>query len=422
MPIFALVDCNNFYASCERVFNPKLVGKPVVVLSNNDGCVIARSNEAKALGIPMGAVYYQWNDLFIREGVKVFSSNFTLYGDFSYRVMQVLEMNCPEIEIYSIDEAFLDFTREPNRLLRAQEIKAQVEQWTGIPVSIGIGPTKTLAKLANRYAKKQVKITGGVFDLLEGGDTDSILAQTEVGDVWGVGSQYTKKLNLRGVKTAFDLKNADLEWIRSQMHAPGVSTVLELQGKPVFSLETQPPPRKSMCCARSFGRPITELDDLRHALATYVSSLAEKLRNEKLVAKYISVFLTTNPFDDKGPQYSNGSSMELRVATQNTGELIGKAEELLRLIYRTGYKYKKVGVVLSDLIPEISQQFDLFSRIDVLEKSDRVMDVMDEINRKFGKRTLHSAAMGVTDSWKMRQKGCSPCYTTDWGDLLSIRI
>ena len=415
-PIFALVDCNNFYASCERVFNPRLEGKPIVVLSNNDGCVVARSNEAKALGIGMGVPEFQIRPLLRAHGVQVFSSNYTLYGDLSQRVMETLEQFCPDLEIYSIDEAFLSLVGFERRDLTdyGRQIRQTVKQWTGIPVSVGIAETKTLAKIANRIAKRTPD-TGGVFDLLACPDREALLGRVAVEDVWGIGPNHARLLKQHGITTAQQLREADDQWIRKRMGVVGLRLVMELRGVSCLDLEQCPPPKQSLTCSRAFGTLINTLAEMEEAVSVYASRVAEKLRRERLAATVLTVCLTTNEFKE-GPQYSNALTLKLPVVTDSTSELIGCALQGIRAIYRDGYLYKKAGVMLTGLVPVSQTQADLFDSQD-RRKSKRLMTAPDAVNDRWGAGTLHYASNGITKAWKTRFHRRSPAYTTDWDAL-----
>ena len=337
--VFALVDCNNFYASCERLFRPELIGKPIVVLSNNDGCIVARSNEAKALGIPMGAPLFKMKSLIAKHGVHVFSSNYALYGDLSHRVMDVLrQMEC-NVEVYSIDEAFLSLpvSKIWNRLEYVAELRERVLKYVGIPVSIGIATTKTLAKIANRVAKKNPQYHG-VFDFVGNCQIDQILQGTDVGDVWGIGRRSAEKLNGRGIYTAYDLKRADESWIQKQLTVVGARTVMELNEIPCISLEKAPPCPKSIVTSRTFGHPITDIENLREAVISYVSVAAEKLRKQEVEADNLNLYITTGAFDEQS-NYSNNQTITLPRPTSSTPDLIAASLRCLRSIYRPGYRF-----------------------------------------------------------------------------------
>lgn len=434
MPIFALADCNNFYVSCERVFNPRLRGRPVVVLSNNDGCVIARSNEAKALGIGMGEPAFKREAWFKSQGVAVYSSNYALYGDMSARVMSALGRFAPEMEVYSIDEAFLDLANLFGVDVEeyAREIKRKVYQWTGIPISIGIAPTKTLAKLANRFCKKNPG-TGGVFHMapddqgrtgmmeLRDRRVDEILSATDVGDVWGVGRRYTKMLNRHGVRTALQLRDVDREWVRKKMTVGGLHTVLELRGISCLALEDAPPPKKAIVCSRSFGRAVSSLAEMREAVAAYTARGMEKLRAQDGVASHIMVFIMTNPHK-KGPQYSCSWNSRLPAATNFTPDMVALAHACLEKIFKDGYSYKKAGIMITGIEAEAEKQLTLFAPSPgVEEKQKKLMQALDGVNSKWGRNTVTIAAAGLGRPWKMRQLRKSKRFTTSWLELPEVR-
>lgn len=415
-PVFALIDCNNFYASCERVFNPKLNGKPVVVLSNNDGCVVARSNEAKALGIGMGVPEFQIRPLLRAHQVQVFSSNYTLYGDMSQRVMETLEQFCPDLEIYSIDEAFLSLSGFASRNLTdyGQTIRTTVKRWTGIPVSVGIAETKTLAKLANRVAKRTPD-TGGVFDLRACPDRLALLGRIPVEEVWGIGPNHARMLMGHGITTVLQLTQANDQWIRKLLGIVGLRLVTELRGISCLDLEQCPPPKQGLTCSRSFGKPVTTLAEMEEAVSAYASRVAEKVRREQSAATVLSVFLTTNTFKDT-PQYSNALTLTLSVATDSTPELIHQAILGIRKLYREGYQYKKAGVTLTGLVPARQIQSDLFDLKD-RTRSTRLMAALDAINERWGAGTLQYASDGLAKPWKAQFHRRSPAYTTSWDEL-----
>lgn len=412
--IYALVDCNNFYASCERVFNPALNGKAIVVLSNNDGCIVARSNEAKALGIAMGTPYFKAKSIIEKNNVKVFSSNYTLYGDMSARVMETLGNFTPEMEIYSIDEAFLNFagfTRDFTEYGR--EIRDTVLKWTGMGVSVGIAKTKTLAKIANRLAKKSER-ANGVLDLTDSPHLDTALEKTEARDVWGVGSKTTKKLNAVGIHNALQLKNVDIGWIKKTFGVTGERTVYELRGTCCFSLEEQPAPQKAITVSRSFGKNIESCENLKHAVAKYVARAAEKLRNQKLAAGTITVFAMTNRFD-KNNKYYNSDTMTFPAATIDTSEMMANAMRSVEIIYRDTAKFNKAGVILGALIDEKKVQRTLFDKTDQ-SKLNQLMRTVDSINKKMDK-PITWAAEGLDQPWQTKFQHQSKRYTTSWKEL-----
>jgi len=420
-PVFAIVDCNNFYVSCERVFNPKLAGKPVVVLSNNDGCVVARSNEAKALGIKMGVPVFQISSLIKTHKVQVFSSNYALYGDMSQRIMNTLSRFTPDIEIYSIDEAFLDLSQFKQYDLTeyGHKIRSTIKKWTGIPVSIGIAGTKTLAKVANKIAKKSVKAEG-VLNLTASHHQNRALEITDVADVWGIGRSYSKFLNNYGIYNALQLRDADDNFIKKKMGIKGVRLLQELRGVSCYALEQFPPPKKGITVSRTFKNSIESLDDLKEAVAAYVSIGAEKLRKEHSVAGVMMVFLMTNCFK-KENYYVNIKTARLPAATSDTSELIHYAHEALEGIYRKEYLYKKAGVMFKHLNPENQNQADLFNCRD-FKRSKKLMQTLDNINKKMGSDTLKYAAKGLSNNqkWETVFKRRSPSYTTNWDQLLKV--
>ncbi len=420
--LFALADCNSFYCSCERVFAPHLHGRPVVVLSNNDGCVIARTSEAKQLGIPMGAPAYQWEKLFLRHGVAVFSSNFALYGDMSARVMSTLARFAPGIEVYSIDEAFLDLTGVRDPVGFCRELRVTVLRWTGIPVSFGLGTTKTLAKAGNKLAKKEAA-SGGVFDLT-GPDADAWLARLPAGDVWGIGPRQAAKLAAMGIRDARGLKHLDRNLARRKFTVAGLHTVLELQGVACIDLEAAPPAKKSICSSRSFGKPVTTLAAIKEAVAAYAARAGEKLRAQRSVAGVVMVFLRTNYFKPDEPRYENITHVALPVATSDTAVLIDAAHAGLDRIFRSGYRYQKAGVLLAGLEPEACRQLSLLAPPPADEARRRaLMKTMDAVNAKWGRGACAPAAAGAgpTRSWSMRQNLLSRRYTTCWTELPEAR-
>lgn len=419
---FGIVDCNNFYASCERLFRPELRGKPVVVLSNNDGCIIARSNEAKALGITMGTAYFKAQKFLTQHDVAVFSSNYALYGDLSHRVMDVLSTFAPRIEVYSIDEAFLDFEGFDRWDLHqyGHEICNTVQQWTGIPVSIGFGPTKTLAKLANRVSKKQADLKG-VFNFNDAEDPDAVLANVAIGDIWGVGRRWAEKLEKQGIDTALDLKRCDAGDIKKRFNVVLARTVLELQGIPCIELEEVRADRQQVLCSRSFGVRVTEFQDLRAAVTHFVTRASEKLRQQKLLAGAISVHVSTSPFDDRREYYNNAATQRLTIPCDDTRELTAVAQRLLQTIYLSGQSYQRAGVLLMDLVSHRFQQQDLFAANPQNQRSGELMKTLDSINAKMGNGTLRFAGEGFEAGWRMKQRLRSPRYTTQFSELKTVQ-
>lgn len=418
---YALVDCNNFFVSCERIFDPTLKRKPVVVLSSNDGCVVARSKEAKMLGIPMGAPAFEYRDLFRNYNVKVFSSNFALYADISSRVMRTLEHFAPEVMIYSIDEAFLILEASQIEAY-CQEIKRTVLQHTGIPISIGIGSTMTLAKVANDIAKKET-IYQNVFSLENPEICERILQQLPVKEVWGIGRQIADFLNRQNIHTAGEFKDADDNWIRKHLSVVGLRMAWELRGIPCLSMDETPPPKKSITCSRSFSRLISNLDELLEAISTYTARAAEKLHDQESLASYLDVFLTTNKHHNS-PYYTNQVQMILPQPTNYTSKLIHYAKEGLSYLFRNGLLYKKTGVILNGLVSKHAYQLDLFlkNNRECEKKEQALMKVIDELNHHYGRKVVKTAAEGIEQSWKSRRENCTPHYTTCWDELLTIKI
>ena len=415
----ALVDVNNFYVSCERVFMPNLENKPVLVLSNNDGCVIARSNESKSLGIKMGVPLFQIKDIIKRNNIEVFSSNFELYGDMSNRVMTMLKEFSSNIEIYSVDEAFLDFTGFDllNPTSHGEVIFNSVLKCLGLPVSVGIGPTKTLAKIANHVSKKCHM--GPVFDITDIKVQNNILPKIDIEDVWGVGDKWAKKLRAQGICTANDLKNCDGLSIRNNFNSILASTALELQGIPCFDLKYLNEPRKTIMVSRSFSKKITTLPELKQIVSFFASKAGEKLRKDASLAKSITVFIRTNRFSKTEKIYKNSHQLRLETPSDYTSELIQRAVACLNEIYKSGYFYHKIGVILTDLTPKKSQQLDFFS-IEKNRKTDKLMGTLDNINHILGKGTLRYAAEGFNHQWFQRNR-CTPAYTTRWNDLPIVK-
>ena len=421
--MFALCDCNAFYASCEAVFQPRLWGKPVVVLSNNDGCVIARSSEAKALGIPMGAPAFQWRQHFQENAVEVFSSNYALYGDMSRRVMQVLRQHAAAVEVYSIDEAFLSLEGmaatglEPH----ARQVRQTVRQWTGIPIGVGVAASKVLAKLANRQAKK----TGGVCVLdHESRAGQDLLEDWPVGELWGVAGRLAARLSALGILTAGQLARAKRPLLRQKFGVVVERMALELSGTSCLELEEVQPDRKNICCSRSFGRPVESLEELGEAVATHASRAGEKLRRQGLAASAVCVFLMTNRHRPELPQYHPQAGRELVVPTSFTPELVGECQRILRAIYRPGYRYVKAGVLCLELVPDDEKQASLFRPVDPEReaKERRLMEAADKLNLWYGRGTVRTAATGVRQDWQMRRDRLSPCYTTRLEDVPKVTL
>ncbi|NPA25751.1 MAG: Y-family DNA polymerase [Deltaproteobacteria bacterium] len=423
MPIFALVDCNNFYVSCERVFNPRLVGRPVIVLSNNDGCAVARSNEAKALGIGMGEPAFKLEEIIRKHGVEVFSSNYALYGDMSRRVMRTLARFTPALEVYSIDEAFLDLDGFARRDLDmyGREIKSTVERWTGIPISVGIAPTKTLAKLAAHLAKRSAK-AAGVLDLSGPEYRDRALAAVPVGKVWGVGRRLEEYLRGHGIDNALALKNAAPELLRRKMGVVGLRLRDELNGICRYPLEEAPPRKQSVTVSRTFKGEIASLTELAEAVSAYAAAGAEKLRAQRSVAGVLVVYLMTNRF--KNDYLYDSATIRLPVKSSYTAELIGRALEGLRKIHRPGRSYKKAGILLQDLGREDMVQASFFDPVD-RRKAARLMQAVDTVNGRMGSGTVNYAAAaglmpGSCRSWKTSFKRLSGSFTTNWKQLPEV--
>ncbi len=422
MPVFALVDCNNFYASCEKLFRPDLKNTPVVVLSNNDGCVVARSREAKLLGIKMGVPVFQIKAEMQRHGILAFSSNYALYADLSSRVMRTLEEMAPRVEVYSIDEAFLDLTGIESAISLVefgQQVRERIGNWIGITVCVGIAPTKTLAKLANHAAKKY-PATQGVVDLTNPDRQRRLLALVPVDDVWGVGRRLSKRLNALGITTALDLANASPRAIRDQFSVVLERTVRELNGESCIELEEIPPTKKQIVCSRSFGVKVTHFELLREAVCEYATRATEKLRKEQQQAKVMTVFIRTSPFKDNEPQYSNSASGELLIPSCDTRDIIELANHLLKRIWKDGFRYAKAGVMLSDFYDPGMFQPGLFDDVSTRSNSQQLMSVLDTINQS-GAGKVFFAGQGTKKDWSMKREHLSPAYTTHWDQLPRVK-
>lgn len=416
----ALVDVNNFYVSCERVFNPELEGKPVVVLSNNDGCAIARSNEVKALGVKMGDPWFKLKDLARQHGIIAYSSNYALYADMSNRVMEILRQYSPQQEVYSIDESFLDLTGLQYRNLAdyGLQIRRRIKQWVGLPVCVGIGATKTLAKLANHIAKKNSQFNG-VCDsnAMPDDEWDNWLSRIEVGEVWGIGRRLAPQLNDMGIHSALDLKQSDPATLRNQFSVMLEKTIRELNGIMCIELEEMAPPKKQIVSSRSFGIYVSDLESLQESVTLYMSRAAEKLRRQQSYAGSLHVFIRTSPHNPKEPYYANSLTIPLPSPTDDTMKLVRAALWGLRRIYKPGYRYQKAGVMLSELVPAEGCQGDLFSATRPDSKSVKLMEALDRINRSMGRQTVKLGSEGFRQPWKMKQGNKSPCYTTRWGEM-----
>ena len=414
----ALIDCNSFYVSCERLFNPKIRKKPVVVLSNNDGCIISRSNEAKALGIKMGEPYFKAKDIIVKNNVQVFSSNYSLYGDISRRVMRTLKRFNSEIEVYSIDEAFLDLSNFSDDEIESVgiEIRSIILQWTGIPTSIGIAKTKTLSKIANHIAKKE---KSGVVSLIGIEDIDPILEKIEIGDVWGVGRQLTKFYIKNDIYNAKQLKNISNTWIKKSSNVLSSRTAMELRGISCVDLEIQDSKRKSCVVSRSFGKKVETFQELKESVTNYCLNASEKIRSESLITKSVTVFLRTSPFQNRGIYYSNSKTIDFPIATDNSIEIVKAAINGLKDIFKKGYKYQKTGVMLSGLSSSEDKN-NLFSSAKD-EKIKSLMRSIDSTNCRYGRSVLSLASGGVNKKWNMRRKHSSKIDTVDFRCLPTIK-
>lgn len=415
---FALIDANNFYASCETVFRPDLRGVPVAVLSNNDGCIIARSAEVKAMGIKMGQPYFKIKDELQKSGVVVFSSNYALYADMSARMMETIARLTPRSEVYSIDECFVDTNGLDNLEARGQLWRSTIQQWTGLTVGVGFGPTKTLAKLAN-YAAKKYPATGGVVDLSDRNRQVRLMRITPVEEVWGVGRRISNKLNDQGIHTAYDLSRANQGTIRKFYSVVLARTVAELNGESCLELEAIAPTKKQIVCSRSFGSKVTTHEALREAVANYTARAGEKLRREKQLCRGITVFVRGNPFADK-PYYANSSSHIIAEPTNDTRDLLAVATRLLARVYKPGEEYKKAGVMLFDFSNEKRGQLSLF-RPPNLKQNDKLMAVIDRLNQN--SRQVYFGGQGHPKNvgeWSMNRQRLSPAYTTNWQELVSV--
>ncbi|URN97382.1 Y-family DNA polymerase [Leclercia adecarboxylata] len=421
--MFALCDVNSFYASCETVFRPDLKGRPVVVLSNNDGCVIARSAEAKPF-VKMGEPYFKQKDLFRHYGVVCFSSNYELYADMSNRVMTTLEEMAPRCEIYSIDELFCDLTgiRNCRDLTEyGREIRATVLQRTHLTVGVGIAQTKTLAKLANHAAKRWQRQTGGVVDLSDVDRQRKLMAALPVEDVWGVGRRLTKKLESMGIKTVLQLADADIRFIRKHFSVVLERTVRELRGEPCLELEEFPAVKQEIICSRSFGSRIAEYEEMRQAICSYAARAAEKLRSEHQHCRFISAFVKTSPFTINEPYYGNSASVTLLTPTQDSRDIIGAATRCLDVIWKNGHRYQKAGVMLGDFYSQGVAQLNLFDDNPPRKNSQKLMNILDHLNAENGHGTLYFAGQGIQQQWQMKREMLSPRYTTRYADLPIVK-
>lgn len=420
-PFIALVDVNSFYASCEQVFRPDLWGKPVAVLSNNDGCVIAANREAKALGVPMWKPAFESVPLLAKHGVAVFSSNYPLYGDMSRRVMETLASLSPAMEVYSIDEAFVEVPdTETDLAAYAQRLRRRVRQWTGLPVGVGVARTKALAKAANRTAKRERERSRNVFVIEDAAGREACLRDLPVEEVWGIGKRIAARLRARDAHTAWDFIHLPDTWVRRELTVVGLRLKRELEGEPQLELEIDPPAKQMIGTAKSFGRNLEDEGLIREALAWYVAEVAAKLRRQGRLAGRMSVYLETNRFRPDDPQYVNQTQLKLPVPTDDTPELGHYAQQALGRVFRPGYRYKKVGVWLSGLVEPGAVQQHLFDP-DPKPRRPGLMRVMDDVNRRYGKATLRTAASGFRrEQWKLRQERLSPRYTTRLDEVMEV--
>ncbi|NVK41577.1 MAG: translesion error-prone DNA polymerase V subunit UmuC [Oceanospirillaceae bacterium] len=421
--VFALVDCNNFYASCERLFRPDLKGRPIIVLSNNDGCVVARSAEAKSLGIKMGVPFFQIQQLVREHDVQVFSSNYALYGDMSARVMSLLEQMAPRVEVYSIDEAFLDLSGVSacsDLETFGHQVRFEVQKCTGIHVCVGIAPTKTLAKLANHAAKRYPK-TGGVVDLMDPARQRRLLSITPVDEVWGVGRRLAPRLNTAGIRTALELADANPKSVRRQFNVVLERTLRELNGISCLELDTIPPSKKQIVCSRSFGERVTDYDNMHAAICRYVERACEKLRAQRSTARMLNVFIRTNPFNSTDPYYSNSANIGIPEPSADTRDFIEAAVRGLRSIWKPGYRYMKAGVMLSDFYEPGTFQPSLLE-VNVRPSSSTVlMETLDRINQS-GLGQVWFGGQSRAKNWTMKRQYLSPSYTTRWSEIPVVRL
>jgi DNA polymerase V len=420
--MFALIDCNNFYASCERVFRPDLNEKPIVVLSNNDGCVIARSNEAKKVGIPMGAPAFEYEKHFKQHNVNVFSANFVLYGDMSNRVMTILSDYSPDMEIYSIDECFLKldgFEKYFNLQKHGEEMRYKVMKWTGIPISVGIAPTKALSKLANRIAKKFPEKTKGVYIIDSEEKRTKALKWIKIEDVWGIGRQLSKRLNAQNVYTAYDFTQLSDNWVKNNLAIVGLRLKHDLQGIPILDLE-EAQPKKNIATTRSFESNYTEFEHLNERISTFASSCAEKLRKQNSCCNSLMVFIHTNGHRKDLPQYNRNIVIKLPFPTNSSIELAKFASQGLKRIFKQGFAYKKAGVIVQDFTPETVTQTTLFESRN--ERHFPLMQAIDKLNKSYGQQKIRLASQDLKRVWKMKQEKLSPRYTTSLSEIITINV
>ena len=416
--IYALVDCNSFYASCEKIFRPDLKNRPVVVLSNNDGCVVALSKEAKKLGIKRAVPLFQVEDIVNKNNVAVFSSNYELYADISNRVMRILKRFTPNVEVYSIDEAFLDLTSFKHKSVTeyAKEIRDEIYKSTGLPISIGIGETKTLAKLANKVSK-DYECYQNVFDITNHKKINEIFKCYGIHEVWGVGFQYTKMLHDNNIITIYDFIHAKDEWVKKKMTSKGLLTLWELRGRSCIYLEEITPDKKQILSSRSFGNPVYYKRELRESISFHVNLASRKLRDQNCLCSTLVVFIATNRFKKNHPQYSESMYVKFDSPTDYTPDLINYASKILDEIYKEGYEYKKAGVMLAGLIYKNDKQLGLFDNKEINEKKENLMKAIDRINVKYDTYVVSNPSFGFTSTWLMNRNYKSPNYTTSWNKL-----
>ena len=417
----ALVDCNSFYVSCERLFDPSIIKKPVIVLSSNDGCVISRSAEAKTLGIKMGEPYFKVVQIVKKNDVKIFSSNYSLYGDISRRVMKTLKHFSPQIEVYSIDEAFLNLSsiKDENLFEHCNKIRKTVLKWTGIPTSIGVAKTKTLSKAANYIAKKD---KSGVIILIDAKQIDQMLKEIKINEVWGVGRQLTKFYVKNGINTAYQLKNISNSWIKKNTNVFGARTAMELKGVSCASLESYDKKRKNCCVSRSFGKKVTKLEELSESITAHCLNAAEKIRSDNQTTKRITVFINTSPFQKDRNYYANSKDMDLPMRTNDSIDLVKHALTALKCIYKKGYRYQKAGIIFSKLSDVNSYKGNLFSLINKDKKRKNLMEVIDYTNARYGRNTLSVAQAGLHKKWNIKRQYFSKIDTTCFDSLPTIKM
>ncbi len=419
--MYGLADCNNFFVSCERVFRPDLNGRPVIILSNNDGCVISRSNEAKRIGIKMGQPYFQLEAIIRRHGVTVFSSNYALYSDMSHRVQQTLKALCPATEVYSIDESFLNLRgiKDDNLDAFGHYVSAKVLKDTGIPISVGISHTKTLAKIASKLCKQYPKLRGSCY-MHRPQDIEKVLRKFPIEDVWGIGRRFSVMLKSRNINTAFDFAQQSMDFVRNRMHVGGLKTWYELHGKPCIEFESHIPDKQQIMVSRSFSTELSSLDDVTQQVSLFMSMAAEKLRRQGSVCHALQVFLLTNRFRHEQEQHYDNQLITLAAPSDSTVELVNLAVKATAAVFRKETFYKKAGVILTQISPKESVQTVLFDEID-REKHDKLMHTLDKINEKQGQRTVVVATAGF-EGVRMNRNHLSPNYTTDWNDILTIKL